>query len=164
MEGSQRRQPRQPLHLGRGGDPHPALGRLRHPAGGGTRPAPRRSQDPGLHEPARPHRSRKLHGGANRELRENLVQAGETPPQGHRDPAEPPRTLHEADRPRVHRPPRTDEAADPRTAEHRLVRIRKPASVPLRQHPLLCKVQNYVELNRNTFRSAKQLNIIIFIH
>ena len=48
----------------------------------------------GMHQPARPHRSRRFQRPADRKLRADFLQAGRTPPQGGRNLGIPPSALH----------------------------------------------------------------------
>ena len=97
-----------------GGDPDPQMGRHGHPSGGGSRAPQSRSENSGMHQPARPHRSPRFQRPADRELRADFLQAGRASPQGGRNASAANRQLHTAHRPRIHRPL---EKAKPTTRE-----------------------------------------------
>ena len=91
-----------------------------------------RSENPGMHQPARPHRRRRFQRPADRELRADFLQAGRTPPQGGRNAPAENRQLHAAHRSRIHRPAGKNQAYHARGTQQGVVRIRQPESRPLR--------------------------------
>ena len=138
LENGQRRKPRKPFHKRRGGDPDPQMGRHGHPSGGGSRAPQSRSENSGMHQPARPHRSPRFQRPADRELRADFLQAGRASPQGGRNASAANRQLHTAHRPRIHRPAGKSQAHHAGGAQQGMVRIFKSESRSLRFHALPC--------------------------
>ena len=132
LESGQRWKPRKPFHKRRGGDPDSQMGRHGYPSGGGSRAPQSRSENSGMHQPARPHRSPRFQRPADRELRADFLQAGRTPPQGGRNASAANRQLHTAHRPRIHRPPGKSQAHHAGGAQQGMVRIFKCSDIPTR--------------------------------
>ena len=137
MESGQRRQPYRPQRQCRGGHPDSAVGRHGNPARGGSRPPESRSENAGMHKPARPRRGGKFHPPANRKHRPNFLQTRRADSESRRNAGTPPSALHTAHRPRVHRPPRKSEAHHKGRPQQSVVRNFHPGprTLPQRKVP-----------------------------